>query len=102
MDKSLKSYTISPEQIRLMHHALGISKVAPKNKRINKVWTQVIEHHRNYYDNGVGTNPYWESLLDQGLASVEIRGSNTVYSVSDEGIEFVGHMLGAKVVDKYG
>lgn len=97
----MKAYTINAEQIRLMRHALGITKVAPKNKRINKQWTWCVESYRNYYCAN-GKNSLWDELEKQGLANVTFEGCSYYYHLTNEGIKFMGELCGAVIVDKHG
>jgi len=81
----------------LMKHALGLDQTKSKPKRGK------YTAYRNYYCS-FGKNADWETLVENGLATSregnpEIYPSSVFYYVSEDGMKFIGDVLGFKIVE---
>lgn len=90
--------TITPdcEQIRLMSHALGISKA----KTYHRQGQKYIKNYRNYYQTDL-CNIKWEELYNNGYATKRIVENKwAYYYVSEKGMKYMEKHLGAIIKEQ--
>ena len=81
---------ISLEQINLMKHAIGFtSKKIKRGKYI--VW-------RNYFCS-YGKSRDWEQLVELGFAKKNQREEAIYYFVTEKGMDYIGKIVGAKIIE---
>ena len=90
-----KQDEITVKQIDCMKHALGYDK--------SKVKRKAYKAYRNYFTT---SNPsdIWQKLIDLGLAEGKpfengIGDEPMIYFVTDEGLAFLGDLLGIKITE---
>lgn len=76
---------ITPEQIRKMQHALGISH-DQKNREVvaNKIYRPKLKSYRNHYQ--IDQCDDWDNLVEKGFAHKREALGMNFYLVSADGI----------------